>query len=154
MPSRLARAIAFGALLTLYSVTWMYLVRQESDVVVGIDTEFRPICQCLELTSVTPNGPAAQAGLTVGDRVRALDGRRFDRYEPFLDLRRYGRPGQVVRLQVERDGVVRETAVTLLARKDVPRSAQAVAWANPGALMRLVQQVLALYPIPFLIVTI
>ena len=42
---------------------------------------------------------------------------------------------------------------TLMARKDLPLSPQTAAWANPGALMRLVQQVLALYPIPFLLVT-
>ena len=75
MPAPRTLAIAFGALLTLYSVTWMYLIRQESDVVVGIDTAFRPICQCLELTAVMPTGPAVQAGLKVGDRVRAIDGR-------------------------------------------------------------------------------
>ena len=153
VPSRRALALTFGALLTLYSVSWMYLVRQESDVVVGIEPEFRPICQCLAITGVTPEGPAARAGVQVGDRVRALDGRPLDRYEPFLDLRRHGRAGQVVRLVVERDGVIREVPVTLMARRDLPATPQAAAWANPGALMRLVQQVLALYPIPFLIVT-
>ncbi len=152
-PTRRTLAIAFGALLTLYSATWMYLVRQESDIVVGVDAAFRPICQCLEVTAVTPGGPADRAGLTVGDRVRSLDGRRFDRYEPFLDLRRYGRPGQVVRLDVEREGRVREAVVTLLARKDLPPAPETAAWTNPGALMRLVQEVLALYPIPFLLVT-
>ena len=91
--------------------------------------------------------------MKVGDRVRSLDGRSFDRYEPFLDLRRNGRAGQVVRLQVEREGAIRDVDVTLLARKDLPLSPQTAAWANPGALMRLVQQVLALYPIPFLLVT-
>ena len=153
MPAPRTLAIAFGALLTVYSVTWMYLVRQESDIVVGIDTAFRPICRCLELTAITPTGPAAQAGLMVGDRVRALDGRLLDRYEPFLDLRRNGRAGQVVRFEVERAGVVRDVDVTLMARKDLPVSPQTAAWAKPGALMRLVQQVLALYPIPFLLVT-
>jgi len=153
VPSARTLAIAFGALLTLYSVTWMYLVRQESDIVVGLDTKYRPICRCLELTAINPAGPAGRAGLKVGDRVRSLDGRSFDRYEPFLDLRRYGRAGQVVRLQVEREGAVRDVDVTLLARKDLPLSPQTAAWANPGALMRLVQQVLAFYPIPFLLVT-
>ena len=153
VPSRRALALTFGALLTLYSVSWMYLVRQESEIIVGIQPEFRPICQCLAITGVTPEGPAARAGVQVGDRVRALDGRPFDRYEPFLDLRRHGRSGQVVRLVVERDGVIREVPVTLIARRDLPATPQAAAWANPGALMRLVQQVLALYPIPFLIVT-
>jgi phosphoserine phosphatase RsbU/P len=153
VPSPRTLAIAFGALLTVYSVTWMYLVRQESDIVVGIDTAFRPICRCLELTAITPTGPAAQAGLRVGDRVRALDGQLMESYEPFLDLRRHGRAGQIVQFQVERDGVVRDVAVTLMARKDLPVSPQTAAWANPGALMRMVQQVLALYPLPFLLVT-
>ena len=76
VPSRRALALTFGALLTLYSVSWMYLVRQESDVVVGIDTEFRPDLPVPGARRRSrPTGPAAQAGLQVGDRVRALDGR-------------------------------------------------------------------------------
>ena len=85
----------------------MYLVRQESDVVVGIDTEFRPICQCLALTAITPDGPAAQAGLE-GRRPRA----RARRAAASIGTSRSwicaatAASGQVVRLQVERDGVV------------------------------------------------
>jgi sigma-B regulation protein RsbU (phosphoserine phosphatase) len=153
VPSRRTLAIVFGALLTLYSVSWMYLIRQESQTVVGIDTEFKPIAQALLIRLVTPGSPAAAAGLQPGDRVRAIDGRRMDRYEPFLDLRRHGRPGQRVVFDVERDGATRQVPVTLLARDDVPATRQAAAWSRPGAAMRFVQQVLALYPIPFLVVT-
>ena len=153
VPSRRVLAIAFGALLTVYSVSWMYLVRQESDIAIGIDTAYRPICGCLELRVVTPGAPAETAGLRVGDRIHAIDGRRLTRYEPFLDLRRYGRPGQTVRLDVERDGARTERLLTLVARKALPLSPQLQAWANPGALMQFVQQLLTFYPIPFLIVT-
>lgn len=152
VPSRRALAVSFGLLLTAYSISWMYLVRQESAVLIGIDTEFRPRCECLELMAVTPGGPADRAGLAAGDRVLAIDGRRFDRYEPLLDLRRSGRPGQVVAMRVQRDGVEREVAVTLVAPRDLPASSRMAAWTNPGALMRFVQQVLTLYPIPFLLV--
>lgn len=153
MPSRRTLAITFGTLLTLYSVSWMYLIRQESQTVVGIDTEFRPIAQALLIKAVTPGSPAEVAGLRAGDRVRAIDGRSMDRYEPFLDLRRHGRPGQRVLLDVERDGGMRQLAVTLVSRGDLPATPQTEAWIRPGAAMRFVQQVLALYPIPFLVVT-
>jgi sigma-B regulation protein RsbU (phosphoserine phosphatase) len=153
VPTRRVLALAFGLLLTSYSVSWMYLVRQESDIAVGIDTEFKPICGCLELTVVTPGAPADQAGLQVGDRIRAIDGRPMTRYEPFLDLRRYGRPGQQVRLDVERGGLREQRLVTLVARDALPASSQLQAWTNPGALMQFVQQLLAFYPLPFLLVT-
>lgn len=153
MPSRRTLAVAFGALLTLYSISWMYLIRQESRTVVGIDTEFRPMAEALVITLVTPGSPAEAAGLRPGDRVRAIDGRGMDRYEPFLDLRRNGRPGQRVVFDVERDGTTRQVPVTLVARDEAPSTPQAAAWNRPGAAMRFVQQVLALYPIPFLVVT-
>ncbi len=153
MPSRRALAITFGLLLTVYSLSWMYLVRQESEVLVGIDAQFRPICECLELRAVTPQSPAQQAGLQVGDTIRAVDGRPFDRYEPFLDLRRYGKPGQRVTFSVERGGATRDVTLEFISRRDLRGPSSSAQWSNPGALMRLVQEVLALYPIPFLVVT-
>jgi len=113
VPSRRVLALAFGLLLTVYSVSWMYLVRQESAVAVGVDSVFRPICGCLELTEVTPGGPADRAGLRAGDRVRSLDGRPLTRYEPFLDLRRYGVPGQRVVVELERGGTRLERTVEM-----------------------------------------
>ena len=152
VPSRRALAIAFGLLLTLYSVTWMYLVRQESEVVVGVDTEYRPICRCLALQAITPGSPAEAAGLQAGDLVTRIDGRPLDRYDPFLDLRRHGRPGQSVSLRVERDGRPLDVTLRLIGRGEFHGRAPQTAWTSPGALMRLIQQVLALYPIPFLVV--
>ena len=146
-------ALAFGLLLTVYSVSWMFLVRQESAVAIGVDTVFRPICGCLELTDITPGGPADRAGLQVGDRVRALDGQPLTRYEPFLDLRRYGLPGQRVVVQFERGGAVEERPLELVSRRDLPVPPQLTAWVKPGAVLQFVQQLLTLYPIPFLVVT-
>ncbi len=152
MLSRRTLAIAFGILLTAYSVSWMYLVRQESEIFIGIDTEFRPICECLLIRSVTRSSPAEVAGLRAEDRIRAIDGRPLDRFEPFLDLRRYGRPGQRVALRVEREGATRDVSLQLVARAGLPPTVQLGPWSNPGAVMQLVEEILAFYPIPFLIV--
>ncbi len=150
--SRRSLAILFGGLLTIYSVSWMFLIRQESDVVIGFEPTFRPTAQRIDVDEVTPGSPAAAAGVQRGDRIVAIDGQRLDRYEPFLDLRRHGTPGQTVRFAVERGTEVRDVTVSLIARADLPVTPRAAGWENPGAIVRLLQQVLTFYPIPFLIV--
>ncbi len=132
----------------------MYLVRQESDIVVGIDTEFRPICQCLELTAITPNGPGRAApGFRSGTGSARSTGSPSIGTSRSWTCAATAAPVRWSGCRSSATALVRDVAVTLMARKDLPLTPQTAAWANPGALMRLVQQVLALYPIPFLLVT-
>lgn len=55
------------------------------------------------LAECTGPGPAAEAGVNVGDRILAVDGQEL---ESFMDLRDYvaDKPGETVTLEVERDG--------------------------------------------------
>jgi sigma-B regulation protein RsbU (phosphoserine phosphatase) len=145
-------AILFGALLTCYSVGWMYLVRQQSAIVLGMEPRFHPLTHEVEITGVLDGGPAAAAGLAAGDRIQAIDGRRIDTYDTFHDLRRHGSPGQVVRLQIRRGATTRELPLRLIARSELTATAATAVWLRPSGIVALVQQVLALYPIPFLVV--
>lgn len=147
-----ALAIVFGSLLTIYSVSWMVLIRQESAIVLGFDATYRPHAQRVDVMSVQEDGPAARAGLRTGDRIVSIDGRDLSRHDPLLDLRRRGRPGQQVELLVERDAGRLPITLPLLAPDDIPLSARAEQWRNPDAALRLLQQILALYPVPFLVV--
>lgn len=61
-------------------------------------------------------GPAARAGLAVGDRIVAIDGRSVADFTEFQQTVR-ARPGETLRLGVERDGGRRDLVVT--ARADI-----------------------------------
>ncbi|HEX6213073.1 MAG TPA: SpoIIE family protein phosphatase [Methylomirabilota bacterium] len=153
MPLRRTLAIVFCLLLTVYSIGWMYLVRQESPVFFGFETAYQPSAAALRVTNVIPGGPAEAAGLRAGDAILAMNGIRLTRRDPFHDIRRTGCPGQAVRLTVERGGRPLELPLTLGS----PGDAAAVAARAPSSfpLVRsVVEQVLGLYPIPFLLVAV
>jgi S1-C subfamily serine protease len=62
---------------------------------------------------VTPGGPAAAAGLRVGDVVVAVDGRPIEDMAGLVRWLRPRQPGQVVEMAIERDGTPSIVAVTL-----------------------------------------
>jgi serine protease Do len=68
------------------------------------------------LSDVTPGGPAAQAGLRIGDVVAALDGKPMENARQF-DVNLYGRAvGAAVRLDVRRGAEARSLVVTVRER--------------------------------------
>ena len=68
------------------------------------------------ISSVTPGGPAAKAGLRSGDVVVAIDGRTvLDADTAIVDIRGEHRPGDTVTVTYLRGGTQRTTRVTLAA---------------------------------------
>ncbi|HEX9626045.1 MAG TPA: RIP metalloprotease RseP [Acidiferrobacterales bacterium] len=63
------------------------------------------------IDTVTAGGPAAQAGIEVGDRVLAIDGVPVADWEGFVKIVSAS-PGRVLRMKVERDGAQRVIEVT------------------------------------------
>jgi serine protease Do len=72
------------------------------------------------LGDVSPDGPAAGAGLEAGDIVAALDGKPMENGRQ-LQVNLYGRAiGEVVRLQILRGARTLEIPVTVIERGDDP----------------------------------
>ncbi len=69
-----------------------------------------------QISSVTPNSPAASAGLQQNDVVTAIDGKAINSTEQFIATVDNFAPGQKVTLTVKRGGSTRNVAVTLGTR--------------------------------------
>jgi len=67
----------------------------------------------LLVVAVTPGGPAAGAGVLVGDILLALDGHAIGSTDDLLRLLTADRVGRAVALKLLRGGAVREIAVTV-----------------------------------------
>jgi len=84
---------------------------------------------------VLEDGPAAQAGLSPGDRIVSVDGQSISGWEAFVDVVR-SHPGQALSLEFSRDGETREVSLTPQPRDAedgervgyVGAAAQAVEW--------------------------
>ena len=77
--------------------------------------------EALLVVGVTPDGPAARAGLLVGDLVVAFDGQPVESPEELLDLLTGQRVGRAASLGVLRAGTPTELSVTVGER---PRAAR------------------------------
>ena len=71
----------------------------------------------VQLSTVQPGGPAADAGLRPGDVVTAIDGRPVYEIQDLIVAIRTHRPGQQVTLRYVRDGSSSSARVTLGSRE-------------------------------------
>ncbi|QIJ00468.1 RIP metalloprotease RseP [Stutzerimonas balearica] len=67
------------------------------------------------IAQLDPEGPAQAAGLKLGDRLLAVQGRSLDDWQDVIDAVR-PLAGETVTLSVERDGRTQDLSVTLAAR--------------------------------------
>jgi serine protease Do len=65
------------------------------------------------INRVIPDTPAEKAGLRVGDVITAIDGKRVDDAQGFMQIIWQSRVGSIVRLDVQRRGTPQTVSVTL-----------------------------------------
>lgn len=70
------------------------------------------------IEAVTPGGPAATAGLQAGDRITAVNGRKVATPPEVVAVMRGVKPGERVKVDLQRDGKPRTLQVTSGARED------------------------------------
>jgi 2-alkenal reductase len=71
------------------------------------------------VAEVVTDGPSAEAGLEVGDVITAFDGQAIDNQHTLLDLLFDREPGDVVNVEVDRDGSLETFQVTLGERPEI-----------------------------------
>jgi len=75
-----------------------------------------------KLTQITPDSPAAKAGLKVGDIVKTADKKPITKYEELTELIRSHKVGDKLTLVIVRDKETREITVTLGRRPEQGRA--------------------------------
>src|SRR6267143_5371271 len=106
LPRSLLRiaAILFAAATVLYSALWMRYIRVQPQTVIGIEYEDSHVGHLPRVIRVLGGSGAEAAGVRPGDLVRAIDGRTVTAYDPLRETVVRSRPGDVVRLTIERSG--------------------------------------------------
>jgi phosphoserine phosphatase RsbU/P len=145
------RALVFCVLLTAYSIQWIYLVRHPLPALLGFDGLYRPISGGVEVMMTVHEHAAERAGLRVHDRIVAADGVPFTSYEQGLDLRRRAQPDRPIALRVLRGA--QPLDLTLVSERRQGLSGMTGAWTSL-ALTEAFLQILAFYPVPFLVVAV
>jgi sigma-B regulation protein RsbU (phosphoserine phosphatase) len=79
---RFAIAILFASAMLVYSITWMYYIRQGPRTSLGFLADESPDGQGLMITEVKPGSEAERAGVAVGDRLVSIEGRSVRIMEP------------------------------------------------------------------------
>jgi serine protease Do len=100
----------------------------------GESSEFVAGAIGLIVTGVSPGGPAADAGVRVGDRLVAVDGRPISSLEALSRTVEIAPIGQDFRLTVDRAGKRFERVVKSRSRPDSPRNMPGAVGPAPRAL--------------------
>ncbi len=139
-------AILFAAASTLYSGIWMYYIRWQPKVELGIDFNYTALSGSMRVTKVEAASAAAQTGLEQDDQITEVNGRQLENLDPFYEALMRGRPGDMVKMKVERAG--REAPLTFHAVLR-PRSARS---AGRTSTEWLLLEIISSYPLWFLVV--
>lgn len=85
------------------------------------------------IAHVVEDGPASQAGLRDGDVVLSIDGRELDSPRALVRAVRDADAGDVLRVELVRDGDRRTVEVTIGEREDLPEDEDGTTWfRGPG----------------------
>ena len=145
----LVLAVVFAAATVVYSVAWMYYIRQSNlPVEVGMDTD--PSAPGMIVTRVWKNGPAERAGLRPKDVIVAIDGRSVAApalcNQVLYRVWYASHPGEPVQLTIQRPGEPQPLVITPVFRAAVG-SGDMQSLARRGAV-----EILGFYPLLFLVV--
>jgi len=148
-PLLLALALLFAGATVVYSVAWMYYIRQSNlPVEVGMDTQ--PSAPGMLVTKVWKNAPAESAGMRANDVITGINGRTVvapaNCGQVLFNVWHKSRPGEAVTLNIHRPGEAQPLVIT-----PVFRAAQGSGDIQSLA-RRSAVQVLGLYPLLFLVV--
>ena len=106
--------LAVGLLTGLYMVKYQKVVDADNGAVIG---------------SVTPDTPAARAGLQEGDRIVALDGKRHPSWDDII-LKEVESAARPMHLTIQRDG--REFDATVTPVQDYRSGLGTAGWSEKG----------------------
>lgn len=144
-------AVVFLLAMTGYSAALMYYNRNRfPSASLGLTGEYSDRERSMRVDRVEPAGPGARAGLTAGDRIVAVNGRPLETIYRYWDAVDRGRPGETVRLTVQRqvDSRLDDVAIELGAFR-LPAGLEGITLTFTQL---LALNLLSLYPIPFLVV--
>lgn len=145
-PVLAALAATFGAAVLLYCMLWMYSIRWQSGVELGLDFNYVGASHSELVRSVEAGGPAANAGLKPGDRIVAINGVMIDDPHMIYDVWSHQKPGDTIKLAVVHPGDESPVVITATFRPQRANSRET------GLTERLGAELLNTYPLVFLIV--
>ena len=102
-PLLLSLALVLAAVSVGYAIVWIFLIHDTADL--GVVLPAAPPRPFPSVVLIADDSPAQRAGLRVGDRLLAVNGRRLETMEPYYEAVVNGTPGDTVVLTVERPGV-------------------------------------------------
>jgi membrane-associated protease RseP (regulator of RpoE activity) len=144
-------AVVFLLAMTGYSAALMYYNRNRfPSASLGLTGEYSDRERSMRVDRVEPAGPGARAGLTAGDRIVAVNSRPLETIYRYWDAVDRGRPGETVRLTVQRqvDSRLDDIAIELGTFR-LPAGLEGITLTFTQL---LALNLLSLYPIPFLVV--
>ena len=146
-PILFSLAVLLAAAMLFHSAVWMYYIRWQPGIDLGVDPGRLPQAGALVVSHIAPGSPAAQAGLQAGDRILFINGRPTNTLYPYYDVLRQGSPENVVHITVERNGTAAPSVFPLELRPS-PVAPRKLTWLDSFS-----NELIASFPVWFLIVS-